>query len=86
MPGDELSEPKNVVNTARYTSDLPILKDSHPEAGEHLGLCKGHLANANNSRGENSREKIGFIRNSLEKNGTRRARCLLRTPPQPAPW
>ncbi len=72
--GDELSEPKNVVNSARYTSNLPILKDSHPKAGKHWGLCESHLANANNSRGEDSREKIGFIRNSLEKNGTGRAR------------
>ena len=62
-----------MVNNIKYTLDLPILKDSDPEVQDHLETCELQLAQANNGKGVNMREKAGFIRGSLEKNGTRRA-------------
>ena len=66
-------EPKNVVNNVKYTIDLPILRDNDFEVTEHFEVCEGQFANANNGKGVNYREKINFMRNTLEKGGTRRA-------------
>ena len=66
-------EPKNIVSNIKYTIDLPILKDADPEVEEFLEQVESQFCNANNGKGVNAREKIIFVRNALEKGGTRRA-------------
>ena len=62
-----------MVSNIKYTIDLPILKDNDPEVEEFLEQVESQFCNANNGKGVNAREKIIFLRNALEKSGTRRA-------------
>ena len=66
-------EPRNIVSNIKYTIDLPVLKDNDPEVEDFLEQVESQFCNANNGTGVNAREKIIFLRNALEKGGTRRA-------------
>ena len=67
------NEPRNIINSVKYSLDLPLLHDNDMEVEDLLERCRVQLVNANNGMGVNAREEKYFPNNILGDNNTRRA-------------